>query len=483
MYYSAIIIGSGFSGLCMAIKLQEQGISNFIILEKAQEVGGTWRENTYPGAECDIPSALYSYSFEPYTAWEYKWSHQPQILEYLIHVCKKYNLYKHIKFGIEMIGAQWHEDEGIWTIKTNKSSFKCQSLISAIGQLHHPTFPKIKGQDTFKGTSYHSAQWNHGIDLKGKKVAVIGNAASAVQFIPEIAQIAESVHVFQRSSNWMLPKQDRLYKSWEKKLVRLFPLVLKLYRLRMWLLGGGLFFLMKKGNGFLRKAYEKQTVRYINKCIDDPELAAKLIPKYPMGAKRILFSDNYYHALNKKNVFLVTDTITDINENEICAKNDIVHNCDHIVYATGFRSNPFLLNLDIVGRGGITLKEVWLDEPVNYKGINVHHFPNLFIMYGPNTNLGHNSIVIMSEAQSCYISQCIKALETNDWKAIEIKKEAQSKYYNAIQKRLKEMVWSEVGDSWYKSANGNLSNNWPGRTMEYSRITRQVNFKDYDITR
>ena len=482
MTYSAIIIGTGFSGLVMAIKLKERGIHDFLLLEKAAEIGGTWRENTYPGAECDIPSALYSYSFEPYPDWEYKWSHQPQILRYLKYVGQKYELYPHIRFQQQFTGAEWQAESSVWQVKTaNRNQFTTKNLITAVGQLHYPSIPNFKGKNSFQGESFHSAKWNHNIDLTGKTVGVIGNAASAVQFIPEIAKTAEKVVVFQRSANWLLPKQDRLYKTWEKNLVRRFPLILQLYRLKIWLLGGALFLMMKNGNNWLRNFYQWQTKRYIRREIDDPILQKKLIPNYPMGAKRLLFSDEYYTALNRKNVEVLTDGIDQITASGIILKNGHQQSVDVLIYSTGFKTNPFLMGLQVVGRNEVTIQEAWKDEPKNYLGMTASGFPNFYILYGPNTNLGHNSIILMAEAQAKYIAECVFEMNNNHWKTIEIKADIVDKYHAEIQQRLSKMIWATIDNSWYQSANGNIPNNWPGRTMEYRRRTRRVDFSKYDI--
>ena len=481
--YSAIIVGTGFSGICLAIKLKNEGINDFIILEKADDLGGTWRENTYPGAECDIPSALYSFSFEPYPYWEYKWSHQPQILDYLKFCAKKYDIYPHIHFNKEMVSAHWNENESQWKLKTKDGKlYKSKLFVTAIGQLHHPSFPNLGGINRFKGESFHSAKWDHNVSLEGKTVGVIGNAASAVQFIPQIAKTAAEVIVFQRTPNWMLPKQDRMYKKWEKSLVKKIPFLLKLDRLRLWLLGGGFYFLMVNRNRLLRKYYEQQTKKYINKKIQDPELREKLVPDYPLGAKRILLSDDYYEALDRKNVNLVTERIDHINEKGLVTQSEKDFDMDILIFATGFKSNPFLLGLDIRGNRGITIKEAWKDGPINYLGMTVSDFPNMFLMYGPNTNLGHNSILIMCEAQANYISQCAAKMKKNNWQSIEVKKETIQKYYQSIQSRLRGMIWTQIEDSWYKSENGNVPNNWPGRTMEYMKRTKKVDFSAYQIS-
>lgn len=481
--YKCVIIGTGFSGIAMAIKLKEQGIHDFILLEKAETIGGTWRENTYPGAECDIPSALYSYSFEPYPEWEYKWSMQAQILKYIEYVCNKYEIYPHIHFNKEMTKAKWEPSEGSWHIETKDgSNYVAQTMVTAVGQLHHPSTPEFVGKESFAGPSFHSAEWDHEVSLEGKSVGVIGNAASATQFIPEIAKIAEHVTVFQRSANWMLPKQDRLYKEWEKKLVRKFPGLLKAYRLRLWLLGGGLFFLMSKGNNWLRKTYEGKTIRYIEKHIKDPKTVEALTPDYPMGAKRVLFSDSYYSALARNNVSLVTGSIKEITPAGLVLNHGKKHSLDVLIYATGFKTNPFLLDLEIIGDDSTSIQEAWKEGPVNYLGINVSKFPNFFMMYGPNTNLGHNSIIVMAEAQAKYIAQCIIKMKKSNWKSLDIKSESMMSYHKSIQDRLQNMAWAQVEKSWYKSENGNLPNNYPGRTMEYMRKTKNVDFGKYNIT-
>ncbi|MFK7936707.1 MAG: flavin-containing monooxygenase [Saprospiraceae bacterium] len=482
MRHSAIIIGTGFSGLAMAIALKKRGVQDFIILEKAQDVGGTWRENTYPGAECDIPSALYSFSFEPYPYWEYKWSMQPQILEYIQYVAKKYDLYPHIQFGKELTAAQWQEQDNYWQITTKDSSiYESKILITAIGQLHHPSTPNFRGKDSFAGDSFHSAQWNHDVDLQYKTIGVIGNAASAVQFIPEIAKVAKQVVVFQRSANWMLPKQDRAYKEWEKKLVARFPILLKTYRKRLGFMAGALFLVMKNVFPPLRKLLEYWTKWYIKRHIKDPVVAQKLIPTYPLGAKRVLFSDTYYQALARPNVELLTGGVQEISSTGVVTGEGDSRAVDVLVYATGFKANPFLLGIDLQGRNGTTIQTAWEQEAKNYLGITTTDFPNFFMLYGPNTNLGHNSIILMAEAQAEYIAQAVEGIVKNKWQSMEVKPTVLEEYYQSIQQRLKTMIWATIENSWYKSASGDVANNFPGRTMEYARLTRRVDFADFEI--
>lgn len=473
------IIGTGFSGICMGIKLKEAGIEDFVLLEKSGEVGGTWRENTYPGAECDVPSALYSYSFEPYPFWEYKWSHQPQILEYLKHCTKKHDLYSHIHFNRKMVSAKFLEDNGSWVIETvDGTRYESQILISAVGQLHHPSIPKIEGQDKFKGISFHSANWNHSISLKGKKVGVIGNAASAIQFIPQITKEAGSVSIFQRSANWMFPKFDRPYKEWEKKLARIFPSFLKLYRFTIWLKMELLLYMLMGNNKLFKKFGESITINYINKIIKNGELKKKLIPDYRIGAKRILFSDNYYETLNNKNIEVIVDSINRITQKGVVTSNNEEKELDVIIYATGFKTNPFLYQMDVKGLGGKSIHETWSSGAEAYLGIMTAGFPNLFMMYGPNTNLGHSSIVIMIESQTSYIIQCIKTIQDKNLKYMDVKKVVQDAYNVSIQKRLKSKAWNTVSKSWYKVGN-RITNNWPGRTIEYIKQTKHLNLESY----
>lgn len=476
-----LIIGSGFSGMGLAIQLQNAAIHDFVILEKAEEVGGTWRENTYPGAECDIPSALYSYSFEHNDAWEYKWSEQPQIFAYQKHVAEKHKLYKHIRFGQEVQSASYDESRKLWTVTTQTGEvFEAQHLVSAVGQLHHPSTPSFEGQDQYQGAHFHSANWDHSVDLSGKKVAVIGNAASALQFIPQIAKQVSNLTVFQRSANWVLPKQDRPYKPWEQWLSGKLPIITKLYRLKIWLRGEVLLFKMMTGNKLAQKIGKKMGQRYLNNTISDPALREKLTPDYPIGAKRILFSDDYYDALARNNVELVTESVQTFTESGITRSDGSHEDYDAVIYGTGFKSNPFLAPMEIKGLNGLSLREHWNDGAQAYLGMTTSHFPNLFMMYGPNTNLGHNSIIIMSESQAKYIVECIQNMDRNNWKQMSLKPSVEASYNQELQQRLNNTVWSQASDSWYKDGD-KITNNWAGTTYEYIKRTRNVDWNAFQV--
>lgn len=476
------IVGTGFSGLCLAIQLKKRGIDSFTLFEKADRVGGTWRENTYPGAECDIPSALYSFSFERNPRWTHKWSEQPEILQYLEYCAKKYDIYPHIRFHEEVKEAVFDETSGKWRVTTSGGTTEeFDAFVSAVGQLHKSVIPKFEGADRFAGPSFHSARWNHSVDLKDKNVAVIGNAASAIQFIPQIAPLVKRLTILQRTANWIVPKNDREYRNWEKKLGTLLPALTNLYRLRIWLQGELVLYPLMSRNATsrLRKKSEQAAREYLESKISDPILREKLTPKYPMGAKRILFSDDYYDALARDNVFVVTEPIDHIEERGVATKDGVLHEADVLIYATGFETTSFLTPMRVVGLGGQVINDVWERNGAEaYLGITHTGFPNFFMMYGPNTNLGHNSIVYMIESQTQYILSCLDLLGSNGTKWLDVKPEVQKAYNERIQARMADKVWLMVDKSWYRTKD-KVTNNWVGRTTEYRRATRKANAEDY----
>ncbi len=477
-----VIIGTGFSGIALAYYLKKAGIHDFIMLEKAAEVGGTWRENTYPGAECDVPSALYSFSFEHNAEWQYKWAEQHQIFDYLRHVAQKEGLYPHIRFSQEAAAAAWDETGQCWRVTTAQGEMlDCQFLVSAVGQLHHASMPAIPGADNFHGPQFHTAHWRHDVELAGKRIAVIGNAASALQLIPQLAKTANQVSVFQRSANWVLPKRDYPYGKWQQWLSDKLPWITKLYRFRLWLRNETVMYGVMHGNPFSVWFAKRENRRYLNRTIADPTLRAALTPDYPMGAKRVLVSDNYYEALARPNVTLVTDAVTGLTENGVRCADGREIPADVLVYGTGFRTNPFLAPMAIHGIGGVSLRDSWKHGAHAYLGITTHGFPNLFMMYGPNTHLGHNSIVIMSEAQARYIVQCIEGLAKRGALSLDVRRDVEQRYNDVLQERLKAMVWNTVEASWYKDGS-RITNNWPGTTYEYLRRCRKVRWADFQFS-
>jgi len=395
----------------MGIQLKQAGLDEFIILEKAATLGGTWRENTYPGAECDIPSLLYQYSFEQDFPWESKWSGQAQILEYQIATANKYALMPHFEFSKTVTSCKYDEQNA---------------------------------------NAFHSANWDQNVELANKRVAVIGNAASAVQFVPIIAESVSHLTIFQRSANWMLPKHNRRYSKFEHWLWGRFPVAARLPRLLNWMLAEHILMPAIKGNRFLRWVLSTKCRISMRKWIKNPAMRAQLTPNYNLGAKRTLFSHEYYQALARENVELDVSGIEAFTSNGIRRHDGRIDDFDVVIYATGFKTNPFLMGLEVRGTNDQFLHEVWRDGAQAYLGMSTHGFPNLHIMYGPNTNLGHNSIILMIEAQANYIVEAIKLLDTNNQHSIEIKAEVEAAYNQDIQNRLSNMTFAEVENSWYK---------------------------------
>jgi len=477
--YQCIIIGSGFSGLCMAIKLREAGFNHFLILEKSPDMGGTWRDNAYPGAECDVPSALYSFSFERKTDWDYQWSEQPQILDYIHSVAQKHRLREQIQFNSEVASAHYNETKACWSLRlTSGEAFETQYLVSAVGQLHLPNTPEIPGQESFTGPAFHSACWDKNLDLGGKRVAVIGNAASAVQFVPKIAPQVKHLTVFQRSPNWLAQKLDKPYSDKQKMVMRWFPFIKSIARLKTYLRNELLVFPVLNGNKLATKALKKVCLGYLNNTVKDPVLRRKLVPNYPLGAKRILTADGYYETLCRDNVALTDSAIKAIGPTGIETDDGKEHEVDIIIYGTGFITNPFLSGIDILGRGGCQLSEHWADGAFAYLGVATHQFPNLFFLYGPNTNLGHNSILLMSEAQVSYIIRALQNARQAGANQVEVREDVESIYNARVQARLSTMAWSEIEDSWYKAGN-RVTNNWPGSVHEYRRVMRAFRPADF----
>ena len=477
-----LIIGAGFSGICMAIMLKQRGINDFVILEKGSGLGGTWRLNTYPGAECDIPSALYSYSFEHNPEWAYKWSGQQQILKYQEDTAAKYNIKQHIVLNAEVATSKYNEVEKRWLISTlDGQQYDAQHLVSATGQLHHPSTPVITGADRYLGQRFHSADWDHSVILDKQRVAVIGNAASAVQFIPEIAKQVSHLTIFQRTPNWIVPKVNNPASNFRLWVSKHFPFVSKVIRFRTWLIGEIGLFPAIKGNRFSRWVLEGKNRQLINRSIKDSDLVAKLTPNYPIGAKRVLFSDDYYPALVRDNVTLETTGIDSFTESGILQSNGVSNDFDVVIYATGFKSNPFLAPMEFNGLAGKSLREAWSNGAHAYLGVVTNGFPNLFMMYGPNTNLGHNSIILMIEAQAKYILECISSLDRNGKQALDIKAEVEADYNQELQSRLRKLAFNDVEDSWYKDGD-KITNNWAGGTREYMQRLAKVDWQAYTIS-
>lgn len=474
-----IIIGAGFGGLCLAMKLKRAGIESFTILEKESAIGGTWRDNVYPGAACDIPSFHYCFSFEQRTDWTRKWAAQPEILDYIEHCAKKYDLRSHIRLGAEVESASFDAEQNEWVVRTKAGDeLRARYLVSAVGQLNRPYVPDIRGLSDYRGTWFHSARWRKDAPLSGKHVAVVGNAASAVQFIPQIAPLVGRLTVFQRSANWMLPKLDREYSDSARRLFGRFRLLAFLYRIWLWFLAESRFSILL-GQPFFQRIATAMASGHLENQVTDPELRARLRPDYPIGAKRVLISDDYYPALGRENVTLVTEPIDHVEPDGIVTSDGEKYAADTIVFATGFETTHFLVPMHIVGPNQRSLEDSWRDGAEAYLGITVAGFPNFFVMYGPNTNLGHNSILFMLECQADYILGIVRKARRRGVHAVELRPEVMRAYNDRVQRELSKTVWAKVPASWYKTEGGRITNNWYGPTWLYWLRTRRADLSAY----
>lgn len=476
---SVAIVGAGFGGIGMAIKLKQAGFSDIVLFEKADDLGGTWRENTYPGAACDVPSHLYSFSFELKPDWGRRYAGQSEILGYLRHCTDKYDVKRHIRFGTEVAAAKFSEDAGTWAITLKDgSTHTANVLISACGQLSRPAYPRIPGLESFGGELFHSATWNHEYDLTGKQIAVIGTGASAIQFVPAIAPQTERLTVFQRSAPHVIPKTDFAYPQVLQTAFRRIPGALRASR---WATYGELEprALMFTKFPQVSAVYERKFLRNLRREIPDEALREKLIPSDPVGCKRVLLSNDWYAALRRPNVHVETSPISEITPTAVITEDGVAHEAHAIILGTGFKANDFLAPMRITGRNGTELNTVWRDGAEAYLGITVAGFPNMFLLYGPNTNLGHNSIILMLEAQIQYILDAVRRLRDEQVTWLDVRPEIQNAFNKTVQERMASTIWDRECTSWYKNAAGKNTNNWPGFTFAYYAATRKLNPADY----
>jgi cation diffusion facilitator CzcD-associated flavoprotein CzcO len=478
-----IVVGTGFSGLCMGVKLREQGEDDFVLLERAGDVGGTWRDNTYPGCACDVESHLYSFSFEPNPNWSRMYAPQPEIYAYLKHVAAKYDLLRHIRFHANLVGSQYDEARKVWVVKAEDGRvFEGEILVSGMGGLSNPSIPDIKGIETFEGTTFHSATWNHDYDLVGKRVAVIGSGASAIQFVPKIAPQVDSLLYFQRTPPWVVPKMDRPIRPDETADFQANPWRQRLARIKLyWTLE--MRFLAFKFKPEWMGLVAKVAKHKIAQAITDPALRAKLTPDYTPGCKRLLISNDYYPALGRTNVEVITDGIQEVTARGVVTKDGKEHAVDAIIFGTGFKVQDPIPPKTVFGKGGEDLSVVWKEGAEAYMGISVAGFPNFFMLMGPNTGLGHNSMVFMIEAQANYIVGAIQTMKEHRIKALDIKPQAQARFVNDVQAELKQTVWNSGCKSWYIDEKGRNTTLWPGFTFAYRLKTRRFKLNKYTIER
>ena len=480
-HFRTVIVGSGFSGLGMAIRLLRDGERDFVVLERAGEIGGTWRDNTYPGCRCDVPSHLYSFSFAPNPNWSSTFSPQPEILDYLRDVAKRFGVMPHVRFHTELESADWDEDAARWRIETSQGPITADVLVLGQGPLAEPRMPDIPGLDGFEGAAFHSAAWDHDHDLAGERVAAIGTGASAIQFVPAIQPEVERLHVFQRTAPWVIPHRNRQMSRLERALYSRLPIAQ--LAMRAGIYWGREGFVVQFRNERVRRVVEKLALRNLESQVPDPELRRKVTPSYAMGCKRILPTDDWYPALMKPNVELVTEAIREVRGRSIVTADGAEREVDAIVLGTGFFVTDIPIAGRVRGREGRLLSETWNGSPAAYKGAAVAGYPNLFFLIGPNTGLGHNSIVFMIESQVNYVADAIRTMRRGGAATVEVRPAAQAAYNAEIDSKTEGTVWTDGGcASWYIDRTGRNSTIWPTFTWPFRQQTREFDEGAYALT-
>lgn len=477
--FDAIVIGAGFGGICMGRALLRAGIERFLILERADDIGGVWRDNRYPGAACDVPSHLYSFSFAPNPDWRRTFATQAEILDYLRDCSVRFGLSPHLRLRRQVSRARYDEARATWeVILADGTSLHTRLLISAIGLLGRPALPQIDGMDSFAGPAFHSSCWDHGVPLAGKRVAVIGTGASATQFIPAIAGQVKELLVFQRSPAWLKPRGDRGYPEWRRRLFRHLPLAMRLHRALIYAKYESRALAFTRFKGMMELAVGQPFRQMLARDVADPALRARLTPGYPIGCKRVLLSDDYLASLAHPASRLVTEPIRRIVPRGVETASGELHEADVLIYGTGFTATAFLAPMAIQGRAGVDLNQAWREGAEAYLGVSMPHFPNFFMLYGPNTNLGHNSIVYMLESQVAHVMRCLAALRTTGATTIEVEPAVHRRFNTRLRQHLGRTVWNGC-NSWYFDRHGRNSTNWPGFSFTYRWLARHASLSAY----
>ena len=482
-HFDILIVGTGFSGLGMGVSLKKAKKHNFAILEKASDVGGTWRDNHYPGCACDVPSHLYSFSFEPNPNWSRMFAPQPEIKGYLQHVAHKYGLIPHIQFNQAVKEARYNEETKRWHVKTASGAiYVARVLVSGMGGLSTASYPALKGIENFKGKTFHSQDWDHQYALEGKKVAVIGTGASAIQFVPQVVPKVAHMDLYQRTPPWIVPKPDRAMTSAEKTLFKYIPQTQEALRNAIYtqLEVRALGFVF---NPRVLKLGELMARRHIRKQIANKELRKKVTPDFSFGCKRVLISNDYYPALDQPNVEVITHGIREVKAHSIIDSTGVERPVDTIIYGTGFKAQDPVPKGAIFGKGGVDLVDFWKQGPEAYLGTTIKGFPNLFMLMGPNTGLGHNSMVYMIESQVAYVMDCLKQMTKEGWQTVDVKPDAYAAWNAATQEKLGGAVWSTGCKSWYINADGKNTTLWPGFTFDFRRKTSRFDAQNYQVER
>jgi cation diffusion facilitator CzcD-associated flavoprotein CzcO len=477
-----IIVGAGFGGLGMAIQLEKKGLGSFLILERAADVGGTWRDNVYPGCACDIPSMLYSFSFARNAEWTRLFPGQQEIRRYLERCVETFGLRDRIRFEADLIDATYDEESATWRLRTKDGrTFTSHVVVAAMGPLSTPNVPAIPGLERFTGKRFHSAEWDTTFDLAGRDVAVIGTGASAIQFVPQIAPIVRRLTLFARTPPWIIPRPDAAVGPRQRALRRVGAYAWAIRKLIYW-------FLELRALGFvvnpkLLQLQERVALRHLRRQIPEAKLRIKLEPNYRLGCKRVLISDDFYPTLRGPNVTVETHAIEEIRERSIVTFDGKEHPADTIIFGTGFRATDGLGPVRVMGRGGALLSDAWRGGMEAYLGTSVAAFPNLFLIIGPNTGLGHNSMIVMMEAQYRYVLSALGTMRRLGVRAIDVKREVQERFNRELQKRMRTTVWATGCKSWYLDRNGKNTTLWPGFTFAFRWATRRFRPDRYILFR
>ncbi len=474
------IIGSGFSGIGMAVRLRQEGIEDFVVLERAEEVGGTWHHNTYPGCACDVPSHLYSFSFMANPNWSETYSAQHEIRDYLRRCADEFGIRPHLRLGHAVTSAAWNEETRRWRIDTTRGSLSARVLIAGMGPLTEPKFPDVPGLESFAGPTFHSARWDHGTDLRGKRVACIGTGASAIQLVPAIQPEVEQLHVFQRTAPWIFPHTNRSTTAFERRLYRAVPPAQRLVRGAVYA-ARELFVLGFVKQPRVMRVAELLARRHMRTQVADPELREKVTPSYQLGCKRVLPSNKWYPALGRPNVELVTERIAEVRSSSIVTDDGVERPIDVIVLGTGFEVTDMPMANLVRGREGRLLDDVWQGSPRAHLGVAMAGFPNYFTLLGPNTGLGHSSMVYMIESQIAYVMDALRMARERGVETVEVRREVQDAYNESVDERMGGTVWSTGCASWYLDRTRRNSTLWPDWTWRFRRRTARFDPADYEL--
>jgi cation diffusion facilitator CzcD-associated flavoprotein CzcO len=479
--HEVAIVGAGFGGLGMAIRLKQEGNDDFVLIERGDDVGGTWWANSYPGCQCDIPSNLYSFSFACNPDWDRAYPMRDDILEYLRGCARSFGILPHTRLGCDLLAATWVADAQRWELETTTGPLAARVLIAAPGLLSEPSTPELPGIERFEGNAFHTASWDHSDDLTGRRVALIGAGATAVQVVPEIQPRVGRLHLFQRTPPWVIPHTDHPVAERMRELYRRAPFMQRLSRAGIYALRESMAYGITRDRRWL-KAQELNARLQLRRQVEDPELRARLTPDYEIFCKRIILSNRWYPAIQAPNVDLVSSGIEEVREHSVVDGDGVEREIDTLIYATGFKPAELPIAERIRGSDGSSLAEVWQGSPQAYLGTTVAGFPNLLFFYGPNTNLGHSSIVYVLESQFAYALDALHTMRRLGAAEFEVRPEVQEAYNQELQERLADSVWNTGGcGSWYFDRNGRNSIQWPGFTFEYRRRTRRFDAESYRL--